>query len=196
MTDVERALARAIDTHDVCLATGRAAVAGKVRRARAARVATGLALALAVAAPIAAVSRDTDHLRAAGRSQHRTQATHVLPGASSDPRADRSRMLIVFLDLDVLPHERDAVEAELLRQPGADQIVFFDRASSLAEFRQLFGEEHPDMVDDVRPEDLPESFRVTPRSPGDPLAIANAVRTLPGVKDVVCPPGNASCPVQ
>lgn len=80
----------------------------------------------------------------------------------------------------VLERWKDGVEFIVYMQPGADQekidqvkgkaaspqvsdIKFVDTWATFKEFQQLFRDD-PDIVASVKPQDLPQSFRVTPTS--------------------------------
>ncbi|GIG85472.1 hypothetical protein Pen02_04080 [Plantactinospora endophytica] len=114
---------------------------------------------------------------------------------STPPPADArvSPPISVFLADDVTEPQKRAVEARLRAVPDLSELVFESREQAYARFAELF-EDEPAMVEQVQPEDLPESFRFTlrdraafDRTVAGPLPAE--LRELASVDDVVYPGG-------
>jgi cell division protein FtsX len=128
--------------------------------------------------------------------QEGSPASAAEPGDGRGGQAEEEETLdgdvevIVYLDPDTTEPERQALEAKLADDPAIRGFSYVDRAATYEEFLRLF-EDEPEFVDDVRPEDLPTSFKVVPED-----ASASSVRRIKaayegesGVKQVVTATG-------
>lgn len=93
---------------------------------------------------------------------------------------------VVYLRTDASQDQIDAVGRELEQSPEVANVKFFDQNASYEEFKRLFSDS-PEMVDSVRPEDLPPSYRVEPvnKDADSVESLANTFRDRAGVKDVI-----------
>jgi len=92
--------------------------------------------------------------------------------------------LNIFLNPDVAATQRDGLQAELEAMPEVKRVTFVDQAAAYDEFKQMFSNS-PDMVESVRAEDLPPSFRVVPRQPELVDTVGERFEKREGVKEVV-----------
>lgn len=88
--------------------------------------------------------------------------------------------LLVYLDLDATDSQVAAVEDA--PQP-LGEVVFVDRAATLAELQELF-KDSPQILESVNPETLPESFRLDLGST-DPHVAREEIGELDGVREAV-----------
>src|SRR5436309_4935697 len=68
----------------------------------------------------------------------------------------------VFMNLDASQAQMDRVQSVLKNNPDVKAVSFVDRDEQYREFRRLFADQ-PEYLQNVHKEDLPESYRVTPR---------------------------------
>jgi len=91
----------------------------------------------------------------------------------------------VFMNTDALPSQQRAVERALESNPQVRDVTFIDRETQYRLFRQYFADQ-PEYLNNVRKDDLPESYRVAPRvDDADVIqGIVDTVAKGAGVKDV------------
>jgi cell division transport system permease protein len=89
----------------------------------------------------------------------------------------------IFLQPDVPDDQRTSLQAELNANPQVENVVYETSQQAYDKFRELFADE-PALVDNVGPEDLPESFRVKLRNPQDFGIIESQYQSWPGVEDI------------
>jgi len=89
-----------------------------------------------------------------------------------------------FLRGDVTAEQRERIGAVLRASPEVSAVHFESRADAYENFKQLYADA-PELVDSVRPDTLPESWRFTLACTGDIGAMRQRL-ALPGVDDVVC----------
>jgi cell division transport system permease protein len=70
----------------------------------------------------------------------------------------------VFLAQDIAPEQRDAIGQQLRGQPAVDTVYYESRQQAYERFRDQF-KDSPDMVRNVSPDVLPESYRVKLKDP-------------------------------
>lgn len=90
----------------------------------------------------------------------------------------------IFLTEDITDGQRAGIDAALTASPLVRDKVYETKAQALARFRKMF-QDSPTFVDAVRPDTLPESFRVKLK---DPEAYDEFVRQLagrPGIQLIV-----------
>ena len=68
---------------------------------------------------------------------------------------------IVYIDPAANAAEINQVRADLEKNPGVKKATYVDRDATFVEFKRLF-KGNDTMLDNVRPTDLPTSFRVQP----------------------------------
>ena len=93
---------------------------------------------------------------------------------------------VVYLRTDATTEQIDSVGQALEESPEVANVKFFDQQASYEEFKRLFADS-PEMVDSVRPEDLPPSYRVEPvnKDADSVESLANSFRDAAGVKNVI-----------
>ena len=91
----------------------------------------------------------------------------------------------VFLNLDASPEQKDRVERLLSQNPDVERVRFVGREEQFELFKSYFANE-PDVLENVRAEDLPESYRVAPTVDDAAVisAMADQVDGEPGVEEV------------
>ncbi|MEV6636022.1 permease-like cell division protein FtsX [Actinoplanes sp. NPDC051470] len=90
----------------------------------------------------------------------------------------------IFLTEDITDGQRAGIDAALTASPLVRDKVYETKAQALARFRKMF-RDSPTLVDAVRPDTLPESFRVKLK---DPEAYDEFTRQLagrPGIQLIV-----------
>jgi cell division transport system permease protein len=67
----------------------------------------------------------------------------------------------VFMNTTATPDQQSAVARALNEHPEIAEVTFIDRATQYEYYRD-FAKDSPELLEAVRPEDLPESYRVRP----------------------------------
>ena len=91
----------------------------------------------------------------------------------------------VFINLDATPGQKAQIERQLTNNPDVKTVRFVGRKEQDQLFRQFFHDQ-PEYLDNVRADDLPESYRVAPRVNDATVikAMADRIAKEPGVKQV------------
>jgi len=91
----------------------------------------------------------------------------------------------VFMNTDSTEAQKDRVARELTQNPDVERVKFVGRAEQYELFKDYFHDQ-PEYLENVRAEDLPESYRVAPRvKDADVIrAMADGIEGEPGVKQV------------
>jgi cell division transport system permease protein len=94
--------------------------------------------------------------------------------------------MFVYMNPSATDEQVTSVRSQLEENPQVEQVDFLDREATFAEFQRLF-EDQPDFVSAIRPEELPQSFRVKPSSTDADVvsAVGNEFETMTGVLRVV-----------
>ena len=71
--------------------------------------------------------------------------------------------LFVYMNPAATAEQIKAMEKTLDSSPQVGEFDFYDSARSYDEFKRLFRDQ-PDLVNTIKPEDLPQSFRLKPKS--------------------------------
>src|SRR3712207_6061285 len=90
----------------------------------------------------------------------------------------------IFLKADVTEEQRNALSTELKSDPLVQTVIYESREEAYANFRQLY-RDAPDLVESVKPDTLPESFRVKLRDPEKFKEISDRYRDRAGIDDIV-----------
>ena len=121
-----------------------------------------------------------------------------LPWSSAGDDAEgyvREAHVIVFLDQEATPDERQAIEAAIDADELVSDVEFWDDEASRAEALQIFSDE-PEMREKVESGTVaaPTSFRLLLHDPTQPNAVTVQARLseLHGVLNVVTLPDNLS----
>jgi len=90
----------------------------------------------------------------------------------------------VFLADDITDAQRTSLDAALAASPLVRSKVYETRAEALARFRKVW-RDSPTFIDAVRPETMPESFRVKLKDPEAYDAFAQQLAGRPGIQLIV-----------
>jgi cell division transport system permease protein len=90
----------------------------------------------------------------------------------------------IFLKSDVTSAQRDALRTRLAKDPLVRDVFYETKDEAYKRFREQF-KDSPELLQNVRADALPESFRVKLRDPRQYEAAATAYGELPGVDRVV-----------
>ncbi len=90
----------------------------------------------------------------------------------------------VFLADDVTPEQREAIGTSLEENELVKEVLYESKEEAYSRFQEQF-KDSPDLVDNVRPQALPESYRVKLNDPEQFVVVASAVEGMPGVDQVV-----------
>lgn len=101
---------------------------------------------------------------------------------SSNPRCDHT---------GATQHQKAEILARIHGFAGVRTVAYESKAQALAKFRTRF-KDAPGLIAATLPEAIPDSYQVRLQNPADPTKIAMAIRTFPGVDQVVItdPPGH------
>ncbi|MGW4466483.1 permease-like cell division protein FtsX [Micromonospora sp. NPDC004704] len=116
-----------------------------------------------------------------------TRVPVVLPVPVPSPSGPVPLDVVLFLHNEVTGPQKQEVEARLRALPGVTGLTFENRERAYERFKETF-KDKPELAGSVRPEDLPESFRLTlpDRAVAEPILAE--LRQLPGVAEVTTPP--------
>ncbi|MEZ5309091.1 MAG: permease-like cell division protein FtsX [Microthrixaceae bacterium] len=100
-------------------------------------------------------------------------------GLQSDVR------MFVYMNPTASAEQIESVRKALEESPQVDSIVFLDQTETYKEFKRLF-KDQPDFVESINPEELPQSFRIKPKSTDTEVvsAVGKEFENLPGVYKV------------
>ena len=90
----------------------------------------------------------------------------------------------VFLTADITDGQRASLDAALTASPLVRDKVYETKAQALARFRKMF-QDSPALVDAVRPDSLPESFRVRLKDPEAYDEFNRQLTGRPGIQLIV-----------
>jgi cell division transport system permease protein len=83
----------------------------------------------------------------------------------------------------VTQDERKAIGDDLRAMPQVQQVFYESQQDAYARFKKQFADS-PDLVDNVTPDALPESYRVKLKDPRQFEVVASSLRDQPGVEQV------------
>ena len=94
--------------------------------------------------------------------------------------------MFVYMNPSATQDQVDSVRNELEGNPQVGEVDFLNKEATYAEFQRLF-EDQPDFVQAIKPEELPQSFRVKPTSTDADVvsAVGAEFETMTGVLRVV-----------
>lgn len=84
---------------------------------------------------------------------------------------------------DVTQEQRDQLGRDLNATPQVAAVFYESKEDAYKRFREQF-KDSPDLVDNVSPDALPESYRVKLKDPEQFAIVASAFQTQPGVDEV------------
>jgi hypothetical protein len=109
-------------------------------------------------------------------------------GGPDLPVADLDNAVEVFMLLNVTDAQVAAVKADLEASPDVASYVSLDQDAAYREFAAVFScDADADLVNLIRPENLPLSFRVLTTDPGGVERLQTSLKALPGVALVAQP---------
>ncbi|MEV4121400.1 permease-like cell division protein FtsX [Micromonospora sp. NPDC049645] len=165
-----------------------------LRRRRQGLVAAGAAVVVAVAA-VGVVNVATPPQRSAPPPTTVPAAFGMLVNKACEfPARKTATDAAVFLANEVTDQQRGAVSRALDADPAVGTVAFESREEALAKFKKLYADA-PELVDNVVPSQLPESFRITIVARSRYAELAERVQRLPGIDEVIgvdCPAGTSA----
>ncbi|MEV4625681.1 permease-like cell division protein FtsX [Micromonospora sp. NPDC049523] len=90
----------------------------------------------------------------------------------------------IFLKVDIPDDQRLGLEGELKSDPLVEEVLFESGEDAYNKFRTMF-QDAPDLVNAVKPEQLPESFRVKLKNPEEYQAVYDKYKDTEGVDEIV-----------
>jgi cell division transport system permease protein len=92
----------------------------------------------------------------------------------------------IFLKADITEEQRSALDQELRADPlvATNGVTYESREEAYNNFKQLY-RDSPDLVESVKPDTLPESFRVKLKDPEKFKEISERYKDKAGVDDIV-----------
>jgi len=96
---------------------------------------------------------------------------------------------IVYMNASAPQDQIDSVGRQLEDNPQVASVDYFDRTESYELFKRIFEKDDPEIIDTIKPEDLPTSFRVRPRNSDADVVqeLAKTFEPKPGVYSVEFP---------
>ena len=90
--------------------------------------------------------------------------------------------LFIYMNPGATQDQIDSITKELKDSPQVKEFEFYNRDKSFDEFKRLF-KEQPDLIATIKPEDLPQSFRIRPSSTDAEVvaSLGDAFQSKPGV---------------
>jgi cell division transport system permease protein len=94
---------------------------------------------------------------------------------------------IVYMQPGVTDEQRNALAEDLEASPEVEKIVYVDEEATYEEFKDLFQDDSPQLVETVTADILPTSFRVVPRNSDAAVisALGEEFEQKAGVREVV-----------
>lgn len=90
----------------------------------------------------------------------------------------------VFLTKNVTAAQRESISQDLHALPAVQQVFYESQQQAFERFKKQF-KDSPGLVDNVRPDALPESYRVKLKDPTKYSVVSSQFQGRPGVEDVV-----------
>ncbi|MFG1673149.1 permease-like cell division protein FtsX [Micromonospora sp. NPDC049282] len=90
----------------------------------------------------------------------------------------------IFLKTDAPQDQRDALDAKLKADPLVKDVEFVDKDQAYKRFQQMYADA-PDLVNAVKADQLPESFRITLNDPQQYKQIYDQYKTAEGIDTIV-----------
>lgn len=84
---------------------------------------------------------------------------------------------------DVTQEQRDQLNADLHATPQVEQVYYESKQDAYKRFKEQF-KDSPDLVNNVSPDALPESYRVKLKDPKQFAVVASAFQDRPGVDSI------------
>jgi cell division protein FtsX len=107
----------------------------------------------------------------------------ALSACTTEPKETGHTTLTVFLDRDLTAERRSAVEQRLRSMPSVDKVGFETRDQAYERLKEQM-KDSPDLLADLKPELMPESFHATVTDASIAEAVELVMGTVDGVQDV------------
>ncbi|MEV4545816.1 permease-like cell division protein FtsX [Micromonospora echinaurantiaca] len=90
----------------------------------------------------------------------------------------------IFLDQEVSPEQRDALDAKLKGDPLVKEALYVNKDEAYKRFQEMF-QDAPDLLSAVKADSLPESFRLKLNNPEQYKNIYDQYKDAEGVDEIV-----------
>jgi len=90
----------------------------------------------------------------------------------------------IFLETAVTAEQRDALQSKLEGDSEIKSVKYESKQEAYDRFKELFADS-PDLVENTKPESLPESFRIKLKNPSEASTVDLKYKTEPGVDQVL-----------
>ncbi|PZF88229.1 permease-like cell division protein FtsX [Micromonospora deserti] len=90
----------------------------------------------------------------------------------------------IFLDAEVTPEQRDGLDAKLKSDPLVKEVFYVNKEEAYKRFQEMY-QDAPDLVNAVKADQLPESFRLKLVNPEQYKNIYDQYRDTEGVDEIV-----------
>ncbi|HVM21034.1 MAG TPA: permease-like cell division protein FtsX [Egibacteraceae bacterium] len=90
----------------------------------------------------------------------------------------------MFLADDISPEQRTSIESDLVENPLVEQVIYESKEQAYENARQIFAND-PELLEALRRDALPASFRVKLVDPRQFDVVASAFEGYPGIEEVV-----------
>ncbi|MDO3701030.1 permease-like cell division protein FtsX [Micromonospora sp. C28SCA-DRY-2] len=90
----------------------------------------------------------------------------------------------IFLDQEVTPEQRDALDAKLKSDPLVKEAFYVNKDEAYKRFQEMF-QDAPDLLSAVKADSLPESFRLKLNNPEQYKNIYDQYKDAEGVDEIV-----------
>ncbi|WP_244298558.1 permease-like cell division protein FtsX [Micromonospora cremea] len=107
----------------------------------------------------------------------------TLSACTSEPEESGHAALALFLDSDVTAATKGAVEQRLRSMPSVEDVALETREQAYESLKESL-KDSPDLLADLRPEVMPESFRATVTDASIAEAVELVMAEVDGVEDV------------
>ncbi|MCG5464795.1 permease-like cell division protein FtsX [Micromonospora sp. MED01] len=176
---------------------GDAVAAGTgLRRRRQRLVATGVAAVIAVAA-VGAVNVATPPQRSAPPPTVSAAFGMLVNRACHAPADETATDAAVYLAPEITAQQRGVINRALDADPAVGTVAYESREQALEKFKKLYADA-PELVDNIVSSQLPESFRITLVVRSRYAELAERVKRLDGVDEIIgidCPAGTSASAV-
>ncbi|HEY0663698.1 MAG TPA: permease-like cell division protein FtsX, partial [Thiobacillaceae bacterium] len=90
----------------------------------------------------------------------------------------------IYLKKDITDDERAALEAAIKDDPMVEHYEHETKEQAYENFKKMF-QDAPDLVSSVKPDTLPESFRVSLKNPEEYQKAFEKYKSYPGISDII-----------
>ncbi|MEH0844472.1 permease-like cell division protein FtsX [Micromonospora sp. CPCC 205711] len=90
----------------------------------------------------------------------------------------------IFLDTEVSEQQRNDLDAKLKSDPLVKEVTYVNKDEAYKRFKEMY-QDAPDLVNAVKADQLPESFRLTLVNPEEYRAIYTQYKDTAGISEIV-----------